>query len=57
MSSDDVVIGVRSLSKHYQIYDRPGDRLKQFILPLIALVVFRDADTREAPTSPVGSGT
>ncbi|NPC41986.1 MFS transporter [Nocardioides sp. zg-1230] len=24
---------------------------------LIALVVFRDADTREAPTSPVGSGT
>jgi lipopolysaccharide transport system ATP-binding protein len=35
MSSDDVVIGVRSLSKHYQIYDRPGDRLKQFILPRV----------------------
>lgn len=36
MSSDDVVIEVTSLSKRYQIYDRPGDRLKQFLLPRLA---------------------
>ena len=33
MSSEDVVISVRGLGKRYEIYDRPGDRLKQFILP------------------------
>jgi lipopolysaccharide transport system ATP-binding protein len=33
MSSDDVVIGVSSISKRYELYDRPGDRLKQFVLP------------------------
>lgn len=33
MSSDDVVIRVEGLSKHYQIYDTPRDRLKQFVLP------------------------
>lgn len=35
MSSEDVVIGVQSLSKRYEIYERPGDRLKQFILPRV----------------------
>jgi len=33
MSSDDAVISVQALGKRYEIYDRPGDRLKQFILP------------------------
>jgi ABC-type polysaccharide/polyol phosphate transport system ATPase subunit len=33
MSSDNTVISVQSLGKRYEIYDRPGDRLKQFILP------------------------
>ena len=31
--SDDVAIKVECLSKSYQIYDTPRDRLKQFILP------------------------
>lgn len=31
--SSEVVISVENLSKCYQIYDRPRDRLKQFILP------------------------
>ncbi len=33
MSSNDVAIRVENLSKCYQIYDKPVDRLKQFILP------------------------
>ena len=33
MSSDDIAIRVQNLSKCYQIYDNPGDRLKQFIVP------------------------
>jgi len=33
MSSDDIAISVQGLSKCYQIYDSPRDRLKQFILP------------------------
>jgi len=33
MSSDEVVIDVRALSKRYEIYANPRDRLKQFILP------------------------
>src|SRR5690554_1130237 len=33
MSSDAVAISVKGLAKHYQIYDTPRDRLKQFILP------------------------
>jgi lipopolysaccharide transport system ATP-binding protein len=35
MSSDDIAIRVAGLSKCYQIYDAPRDRLKQFILPRI----------------------
>lgn len=31
--SSDIVINVKDLSKCYPIYDQPGDRLKQFILP------------------------
>jgi lipopolysaccharide transport system ATP-binding protein len=33
MSSNNIAIRVRNLSKCYQIYDTPRDRLKQFILP------------------------
>ena len=33
MSSDDIAIRVSSLSKCYQIYDTPRDRLKQFVAP------------------------
>jgi len=31
--SSEVVIRVQGLSKHYQIYDTPRDRLKQFVMP------------------------
>ncbi|ARU32297.1 ABC transporter ATP-binding protein [Sulfuriferula sp. AH1] len=33
MSSNDIAIRVQSLSKCYEIYDTPRDRLKQFIAP------------------------
>ena len=33
MSSDDVAISIKNLSKCYQIYGQPRDRLKQFVLP------------------------
>jgi lipopolysaccharide transport system ATP-binding protein len=33
MSSDDIVINVRNLSKRYEIYNQPRDRLKQLVLP------------------------
>lgn len=33
MSSDEFVIDVRNLSKRYEIYATPRDRLKQFVLP------------------------
>ena len=33
MSSNDIAISVSSLSKCYQIYDSPRDRLKQFVVP------------------------
>lgn len=33
MSSDEIAIRVNNLSKCYQIYERPQDRLKQSILP------------------------
>lgn len=33
MSSDDTTIRVSQLSKRYEIYDSPRDRLKQFVLP------------------------
>lgn len=33
MSSDDVAIRIERISKRYEIYDQPRDRLKQFILP------------------------
>ena len=33
MSSDDIAISVKNLSKYFHIYDTPLDRLKQFVLP------------------------
>lgn len=33
MSSDDIAIRVSNLSKRYEIYASPRDRLKQFVLP------------------------
>ena len=39
MFSSEAVIRVQNLSKRYEIYDRPGDRLKQFIYPKIASLV------------------
>lgn len=35
------VIRVRNLSKVYQIYDAPGDRLKQFLLPRLQRLIAR----------------
>ena len=36
MSSEEVVLSIKNLSKHYEIYEKPGDRLKQFIFPGVA---------------------
>ena len=33
MSSNDIAISITNLSKCYQIYDTPRDRLKQFVVP------------------------
>lgn len=33
MSSEEIVIDVRNLSKRYEIYNTPRDRLKQLVLP------------------------
>lgn len=41
MSSDETVLSVKNLSKYYEIYEKPSDRLKQFILPKIARLFFR----------------
>lgn len=35
MSSDEIVIDVQNLSKRYEIYATPRDRLKQLVFPLI----------------------
>ena len=39
MSSDDFAIRVTNLSKRYEIYDNPRDRLKQFVLPRLNRLV------------------
>lgn len=38
MSSDNIAIRVQNLSKCYQIYDTPGDRLKQFFVPRLQVI-------------------
>ncbi|HKU53453.1 MAG TPA: ATP-binding cassette domain-containing protein, partial [Nitrospira sp.] len=42
---EDVVISVQQLSKRYHLYDRPHDRLKEFILPRLQGLI------RRQPTS------
>src|SRR5450631_2031945 len=39
MSSDDIAISVEGVSKRYELYDLPSDRLKQFVLPKIQRLV------------------
>lgn len=41
--SSDISIKVENLSKCYQIYDRPRDRLKQFIVPRLQYAIGRRA--------------
>ena len=41
MSSDDVVISARNLSKCYHLYERPGHRLQQFFMPRLGSVLGR----------------
>ena len=41
MSSRDVAIRVNDLSKCYQVYGAPRDRLKQFVLPRISRLIGR----------------
>ena len=42
MSSNDIAICVTNLSKRYQIYNAPRDRLKQFVLPRISRMAGRE---------------
>ena len=41
MSSDDIAISVQGLSKRYEIYDAPRDRLKQVVLPTLQRLASR----------------
>ena len=43
MSSNEIAIEVNGLSKCYQIYDRPRDRLKQFFAPKLQRVARRES--------------
>ncbi len=43
MSSNEIAIEVKGLSKCYQIYDRPRDRLKQFFAPKLQRAVRRES--------------
>ena len=45
MSSSDVAIKVEHLSKVYLMYDRPADRLKQFIYPRLQRLIGRAPKT------------
>ncbi|RYH68008.1 MAG: ABC transporter ATP-binding protein [Alcaligenaceae bacterium] len=41
MSSDDLAIRIENLSKCYQIYERPSDRLRQFVMPRVGRIIGR----------------
>src|SRR6185437_17181585 len=45
MSSEDFSIRIKSLSKRYEVYAQPADRLRQMILPRVQRVVRRPART------------
>ncbi len=45
MSSDEIAIRVNNLSKCYQIYERPPDRLKQSIVPRLQRLAGRPSST------------
>ncbi|MBK7953706.1 MAG: ABC transporter ATP-binding protein [Candidatus Accumulibacter sp.] len=38
---EKIAMSVRNISKRYQIYDSPGDRLKQFVLPRLRRIAGR----------------
>jgi len=44
MSSEDFVINVSGLGKCYEIYDRPGDRLRQFIYPKLYKLLSKETN-------------
>ena len=41
MSSNDVIIKVDGVHKYYQVYDKPNDRLKQFVVPRLKRLLGR----------------
>lgn len=43
MSSNDIAIRVNNLSKRYEIYTTPRDRLKQFVLPRLRRLIGKSA--------------
>jgi lipopolysaccharide transport system ATP-binding protein len=45
MSSDEIAIRISGLSKCYQIYAKPSDRLKQFLLPRLKRLLGKSGHT------------
>ena len=43
MSSNQLAIRIQRLGKRYEIYENPGDRLKQFLLPRLSRLIGRTA--------------
>ena len=50
---DDIAIKVSGLSKCYQIYDKPNDRLKQFIVPKLCRAIPALRNLFPTPHSPL----
>src|SRR3990172_10739692 len=44
VKTDDIAIRVQNLSKCYQIYDAPRDRLKQFVMPRLQRLTGKASD-------------
>lgn len=42
MSSDDIAISVHGVSKHYLMFDRPEDRMKQMVVPRLQRLLGRE---------------
>lgn len=42
MSSEEIAISVRGVSKHYLMFDRPEDRLKQMVVPRLQRLLGRE---------------